>query len=170
MRMTILPLQTRWEGPLFISAVRDSGAPNAEFGESCNQLRPVPHQRPVLVLFLLPPTAIFSGAKHAASVHGETTALEGDVSLWHPVKASTEPSAAGPGPRSEGKHSSQCELTLTQNKLSQNFTVVLLFWFAREGKMKMMWQGRHWNVCTASCGDKPFLWVKELGSKVKLVF
>lgn len=73
-------------------------------------LRPVPHQGPVLVLFLLPPAAIYSGAEHTASVHGGTAALEGDVSLWYLVKTSAEPSAASPGPRSKGKHSSQCEL------------------------------------------------------------
>lgn len=56
--------------------------------------------------------------------------------------------------------------------------VALLLWLAREegekqcdqGKRKMLWPITLWKLPTALHRGKPFIWVKEVGIKVKLVF
>ena len=70
-------------------------------------------------MFLLCPAGIYPDKKCTAGVPSYATALvaalEGDSSLWCPVKASTAPGAGGPGYSSEEKCSMSSVISMNSH-------------------------------------------------------
>lgn len=110
-------------------------------------------------------------------VHSECSQLNSNSCwLWCPVKHGTEPDIESPGHSSEEKYSVWYELIHTRMHTDKRNHHRGLWWFCyfdlpeREVKRKMVWPITLWKLPTALHRGKPFIWVREVGVKVKLVF